>query len=66
MSIRQRRIAQVSGIVTLVFSLSAATAMVSTGSRQLPIASKSQPDAHVFVPTGVALPIHDEEPAPTF
>ena len=66
MSIRRSRLAHATGIVTVVLSLAAVTSMLSTGSGQVPAASAAHADAHVFVPTGVALPSQVEEPAPTF
>ena len=65
MSVRKLRLANVTGIVTLVLSLAAVTTTMATRSPQVPAAGAA-PDAHVFVPTRVALPSRDEEPAPTF
>jgi hypothetical protein len=66
MSIRQRTIAQVAGIAVLVVSVAAVTSMPSTEGANAQATRAAKPDAHVFVPTGVALPSHDDEPAPTF
>ena len=63
MSLRQRRLAHVTGLVTLALSLAAVT---STMSARNPQAAATATDAHVFVPTRVALPTRDEEAAPTF
>ena len=66
MSIRQSRLAHVTGLLTLVASLAAVTATVSTRDNNAPAVGGAQFEAHVFVPTRVALPAKDEEPAPTF
>ena len=68
MSIRQRRIAQVAGALTLALSLAAVTSMLHPigGTEVAPGASTVQFTEHVFVPTAVPLPANDEEPAPTF
>ena len=64
MSIRQRRLAHVTGLVTLALSLAAVTSTMSA--RHPQAAAATATEAHVFVPTRVTLPTRDEEAAPTF
>ena len=62
---RQRRLAHVTGLLALVLSLAAVTSTMSTRGTQATATAVAH-DAHVFVPTRVALPSKDEEAAPTF
>ena len=66
MSIRQRRLAHVTGLLALAASLAAVTATVSTRATSAAAADAALIEPHVFVPTRVALPSKVEEPAPTF
>ena len=65
MSVRKLRLANVTGLVTLVLSLAAVTTTMATRSPQVSTAGAAT-EAHVFVPTRVALPSKDEDAAPTF
>jgi hypothetical protein len=66
MSIRQLRRAHVTGFVTLLVSLAVVTSALSARAPRVQAKGAAQSDAHIFVPTRVALPTKDEEAAPTF